>query len=304
MRGRRTALAAVVMLVTTGLLVAGCGGSDSGGSTEVGVTQSAPDQGMAMEGGAPAAEAAVPGAAPTVAERQVIRTGYLAMRADDVLATAAQVRALVAGSGGVVSSEDTQSTDGEASYATITAQVPADRLDGYIADVSRLGTVDSVNVSAQDVTTQVVDLDARIGALSTSIGRLTELLAAAERIEDLLAIETQLAQRQAELDALTAQRRYLSEQVAMSTITVSIAPLANVAEVDAPGFVSGLRSGWAAFVSLVMVAITALGFFLPFLLVLAVIAVPLTYVLVRQSRRHRRRAEAAAAPQAGPGAST
>ena len=61
-----------------------------------------------------------------------------------------------------------------------------------------------------------------------------------------------------------------------------------VTTVDAPGFLTGLENGWAAFVSLIMVAITALGFFLPFLLVLMIIAIPVTLVIVRQSRRHRR----------------
>ena len=72
----------------------------------------------------------------------------------------------------------------------------------------------------------------------------------------------------------------------MSTITVSLSPVTQIADVDAPGFLSGLQSGWAAFLSLIMVAVTAVGFFLPFLLVLAIIAIPVTLVIVRQARRH------------------
>ena len=294
-RRGRTRAAAIAALAVVGLLLAGCGGTGaSDASMDMGVVAEAPvaGDGMMVEGGA---AVTAPDAA-TVTTRQVIRTGYLSMRAEEVLATAARVRGLVAATGGLITTEDTQST-GDSSYATITAMVPADRLDDFVADVSELGTVDSVNVSAQDVTSQVVDLDARIDALSTSIDRLTQLLAQAERMEDLLAIETQLSQRQSELDALTAQRTYLADQVAMSTITVSIAPLTVAAAVEAPGFLSGLRSGWSAFVSLVMVAVTAVGFFLPFLVLLAIVAVPLTFVLVRQSRRrHATRAVAADAP--------
>ena len=84
----------------------------------------------------------------------------------------------------------------------------------------------------------------------------------------------------------------------MSTITISISPVDQVTTVDAPGFLSGLQNGWAAFVSLIMVAITALGFFLPFLLVLVVIAIPVTAVIIRQSRRHRRPAPGAIATPA------
>ncbi len=172
---------------------------------------------------------------PTVTtDRQIIKTGYVSMQVDDVTTSAFDVHALIKKRNGLISSEDTQSS-GDMTYSNITAQIPAADLDAFIADVSALGTVTSINVNAQDVTTQVVDLDARIKALQTSIDRLTQLLAEASRIEDLLAIETQLSQRQAELDALTAQRTWLGDQVAMSTITVSLSPVTQIADVDAPG---------------------------------------------------------------------
>jgi hypothetical protein len=287
----RARTAPLLVALVAAFLLAGCSGtstSDGEAIAPVGV-----NEGMTVEGGAPAVAgdmavadkvASVPTSIPT--DRQVIRTGYVSMRADDVTKATFDVHALVKKRNGVISGEDVQS-NGEATYANITAQIPAADLDAFIADVSKLGTVDSINITAQDVTTQVVDLDARIKALQTSVDRMTQLLAQATRIEDLLAIETQLSQRQSELDSLTAQRTWLGDQVAMSTITVSISPKTEIAEVDAPGFLSGLQSGWAAFVSLIMVAVTAIGFFLPFLLVLAVIAVPLALILVRQNRRHR-----------------
>ena len=297
----RTALAAAL---ATAFLLAGCSatsGTDTaveggapGVSNDMMVTEEMPAaEGMPADGKA--------ATTPSVAtERQVIRTGYVSMQVDDVTKSAFDVHGLIKKRNGLISSEDTQSS-GDMTYSTITAQIPAADLDAFIADVSALGTVTSVNVNAQDVTTQVVDLDARIKALQTSIDRLTQLLAEASRIEDLLVIETQLSQRQAELDALTAQRTWLGDQVAMSTITVTLSPVTQIADVDAPGFLSGLESGWAAFLSLIMVAVTAIGFFLPFLFVLALIAIPVTIVIVRQARRHHPRTAAGATPQT-PGA--
>lgn len=288
---------AAAALLATGLILAGCSTTGDSGAAEPAVmapdtmVEGAPpaDAGAAVDGGAVAPERA--GAAPgdvttstTVADRQIIRSGYLSMRVEDVRRSAAQVRGLTSAAGGLIVSEDVGAS-GDSAYATIQAQVPADRLDRFIEDVSALGTVDSVTLSASDVTAQVVDLDARIDALNTSITRLTQLLAQANRIEDLLAIETQLAQRQSELDGLTAQRKYLADQVAMSTLTVTLAPLTELPEVDAPGFLQGLKSGWAAFVSLVMVAVTAVGFLLPWLVLLAIVAVPIAILAARHARR-------------------
>ncbi|EUA93938.1 hypothetical protein I551_8810 [Mycobacterium ulcerans str. Harvey] len=54
---------------------------------------------------------------------------------------------------------------------------PADKLDGVLADAKNLGEVESMSIGHTDVTSQRVDLDARIEALQTSVNRLRELMA-------------------------------------------------------------------------------------------------------------------------------
>lgn len=301
-RGMRHSLTALAAITAVGLLLTGCGGSVTtmdeamveGAMVDGVVTEQMPSDQMPIED-APMAEAgasreATTPVSPTVADRSIIRTAYISLRVDAVDTAVRQVRDLTRASQGLIVSENVSGTDGDA-YASVTVQVPAGSLDPYLEQVQALGTVDSLDVSAQDVTTQVVDLDARIDALQTSIDRLTTLLAEADRVEDLLAVETELTRRQAELDSLTAQRTYLADQVAMSTVTVSLSPVTRVADVDTPGFLSGLSSGWSALIALVGYGFTALGFLLPFLLIAGVIAIPLTWLLVRQARRRRRVAE-------------
>lgn len=224
------------------------------------------------------------GGSVTTQDRSVIRTAYVDVRVEDVGAAVRDVRALVDRRHGLISSEDSR-VNGDSSYSSVTVQVPAADLDTFIADISSLGAVDSVSVNAQDVTTQVVDLDARIKALQTSIDRMNELLAQADQIDDLLAIETQLSARQAELDSLAAQRTWLGDQVAMSSVTITLSPTTTLTDIDAPGFLSGLRSGWAAFVSATAVGITALGFLMPFAIVFMLVLIPVIAIAVRQSRR-------------------
>jgi TolA-binding protein len=284
MRTRVLTLAAAAVIM---LLVGGCSASAPSATAQMDVKSAGEAVGApAPQGISPDGSVAQGVTTSVPAERQVIRTGYVAMRVDDPAKTAFSVHSLVAKYQGLISSEQTQA-NGDTSSSLITAQVPATQLDAFVADVTKLGKVDSVQVSAQDVTTQVVDLDARIKALQTSIDRMQQLLSQAQKIDDLLAIETQLSTRQAELDSLTAQRKYLGDQVAMSSVTVSLSPASELSSVDAPGFLSGLQSGWSAFISVIMVAITALGFLLPFLLVVMLVLVPLILIVIRQSRRHR-----------------
>ena len=295
MRARHTALLIGSILAATALL-SGCGSGDGSYSGDAYAGDAmAPLADGAMPEMAVEGDTAVGGtttdrdvaAASAATQREVIRTAYVSLRVDDVKDSATQVRALAVGMGGVVSTES-QTSDGTDGFATVTVQVPVDQLEPYLAAVSELGTVDSRTVTAEDVTLQVVDLDARIEALTTSITRLEELLARAETVEDLLAIETELARRQADLDALQAQRTWIGDQVAMSTVTVSLSPITVVTSSGAPGFLSGLESGWSAMVAAAGALITVAGFLLPFLLVLALIAIPVTFVIVRLTRRGRK----------------
>lgn len=268
-RNRWAALAA--LLLAPALLVA-CGG----GSTDAGAPL--PPQ---------AEDAAGPPTSEVVdANREVIRNASMLLQVDDVPATADRVSALAAERGGRTSSANIGATD-EDPYANIVVRVPAADLDDYLDDVSALGTVESLQVSAEDVTAQAVDLDARIAAIQTSVDRLTELLGQADTTKDLIEIERELSARQAELDSLRAQRASLSELVALSTVTIDLIPTPSAEAFVAPGFVSGLESGWAAVVSVAGIAITVLGFAAPFVVLLLIIGVPLAALLVWLRRRGR-----------------
>ena len=153
-----------------------------------------------------------------------------------------------------------------------------------VADLGDLGTVISVSITAQDVTTQVVDLDARIGVLQTSIDRLKSLQAQATSVTDLVAVESELANRQGELDSLTAQRGYLGQQVAMSTVTVSLSPITELTSSTAPGFLAGLQNGWSAFLALIAFVITSAGFLIPFVVIGAIVVIPVILLVMKRKK--------------------
>lgn len=273
----RRSTAAVMAIAALGalLLVSGC------------APQAGAPAPMPMSEGAPA-DAAVAGPidkAPAIGP-QIVTTAWLTLRVESVTAGITEVSALVASAGGAIQQQDLTTADG-AQTATIVVRVPATGLDAFLAQVESLGTVENVSRQATDVTQQRIDLDARIGALTASVSRLRQLLDEAGSVADLVAVETELANRQAELDGLTAQRDYLADQVSLSTVTITLLPTVQAGGAQAPGFLAGLQNGIAALGASIGIAITALGFLLPFLLILAVIAVPVAWVLVRRARRPR-----------------
>lgn len=281
---RRGLIAGAALLCLAGFVTA-CSSGDTGPMM---TDQSVPGEPM-MEGAlGPEAMQAQADRDATSVQQQVIKTATISIRVDDVTRTGAKVVDLVTENKGYIQQQDLSNAD-DTTYETITARVPADRLDAFIAGVSALGSVEYLNSQASDVTQQVVDLEARIRALQTSVQRLEELLAATTNVADLVAVETELANRQAELDSLISQRDYLGDQVTYSTVTVSINPVVESIGATPPGFVSGLQNGWTALVTLAAAAITALGFLLPFILITSAIAVPIIIAITAAGRRRRRR---------------
>lgn len=246
-------------------------------------------------GDSAADSATVPGAEDSTLDREVITTGWVSLVAADPAQTAEDIATMVETAGGWVESRSqTAGYDDVGPSSSITVRLPSDRVSDTVAALNDAGEVEDVSVDSVDVTATGQDLDARIGALTASVSRLTELIADAETTADLIAAESELTTRQAELDALTSQRASLTEQVAMSTLTVSISAESPPSELTPGGFLGGISRGWSALVTTANVVVVVLGAVLPWL-----IPVALVYIIVRIARRRRSTQDPGQPPRAG-----
>ncbi|OBI69299.1 DUF4349 domain-containing protein [Mycobacterium sp. E796] len=229
-------------------------------------------------------EAPPPPQAPADAtyKRDVITTGSMQMIVAEPTQVADRLVTAVTDAGGRVDSRSERSGSSSPTVDLV-LRIPADKLDGVLADAKKLGTVDSMSIGHNDVTSQRVDLDARIEALQTSVNRLLQLMGRAGNVADLLAAESSLTQRQAELDSLRAQRATLGDQISYATIDVSLSTKPTVTQ---PGFMSALKHGWQSLLSAIHGVVMAVGFLIPWIPVLAVVA--LVLVLVRRRKPFRR----------------
>jgi hypothetical protein len=294
------------------LAVAGCsggGGGGASGSTGVGQVAGQPD---VAQGGAARAPAGQPksetGAGnvlpaghvllgsniPTT--RAIVYDADLTERVRDVTAAAERAVSITTAAGGYLFGE--QSGDAAGS-ADLTLKVPAARFTGVLTSLRQLGKPLSSSETAQDVTSQVVDLTSRVATAKASVTRVRALLAKATRIGDVIDIEGELTKREADLESLEGQLGVLTDQVALSTIDLHLTKVGKAAPVrhhKAGGFVGGLRTGWHAFVAAFTVGLAVLGATLPF--VLGVGAVGALAWWVRRNVRARRRPTPAPASEA------
>lgn len=218
--------------------------------------------------------------------RAIVYNGSITVRVDRPDQAAGRVSGVATGADGFVGS-DKRTSDDDRSEAILTLRVPAAKFAAVVDELARLGKEESRQINTEDVTEQVVDLDARLVSQRASVNRTRALLAQARTIGEIVSIESELAKREGELGVLEARKRNLDDLTTLSTITVTLlGPDAKVAEPEpTSGFVAGLKAGWKAFLSSMRVLLTVVGVLLPWLVILGIpVAVALWL-----SRRLRRR---------------
>jgi hypothetical protein len=285
---RAGALAALLLLVG---FLSGCSGANDaggGGGGEAG-SVAAEDGGGDEEAAARDVDAADDTLEEAAPRRAIVRTAEVQIRTDDPAGARDDLDRLLRAWGGFVADEETYVGDeGEVQGSYLQVRVPADRYQDLLDELADLGEVLGVQQHAEDVTEAIVDVSSRIRTHRVSLARLRTLMTSAENVNALVRIESEITEREAELESLLARRANLAGRVAMARVTVDLsAPGAPEAgPLDDAGFLAGLESGWKALGDVAVVAATALGASLPFLAALAVVLVPLA-LWMRSSRRRR-----------------
>ena len=151
------------------------------------------------------------------AERMLVRRGAMDVVVEDVPAAAARVQSQLVASGGYVE----RGQLGERS-ASFTLRVPEKALDATLDSLATLGSVAGRTVSAQDVTEEAIDLDARLQSLIATRDRLRKLHDNATTVTEVIAVERELGRVQGEVDSLEGRLKHLRSSAALSTIELSL----------------------------------------------------------------------------------
>lgn len=187
----------------------------------------------------------------TQPDRYLIKTATLTIEAEDVKQATSQISAAATAAGGYVS-DMRESVDpyGRAN-ATIIVRMPVEKLDSTLHGVEALGRVISSQVTAEDVTEDYVDTDARINNLKKTEERLVDHLSKTSSIENTLKIEQEMTRVRGELERLQGHMRFMSHRIAYSTIQVTITEKPKAGPVTPPETFSSASIATQALISLV-----------------------------------------------------
>jgi hypothetical protein len=216
--------------------------------------------------------------------RLIIRTGQASIEVDSLEPAMAELRRIVRRSGGFVADASVQSGRNQIRSATLELKVPAARFDELTQGLEPLGKLEFVNVGAEDVSEEFVDLGARVVNSRRLEDRLIELLRTRTgKLQDVLSVERELARVREEIERMEGRLRFLKASAQLSTLAVSLhEPPPIVA--SHPGrsvILEAFRTAWRNFVGVLAGAIASLGFVLP--------ALALGWGTVILAKKYRRR---------------
>ena len=160
----------------------------------------------------------------TASGPMIIRTAQLNLITKEFDKARAQLEAILKRHRGYVGELKVNDTTGSGRTLTATLRIPADQLDATLTEVKTLGRVEAESQSGQDVTSQYVDLQARLSNARNTEQRLTDLLRnRTGKLSDVLEVEQELDRVRGEIEQMEAERKNMSNQVSYATLNATIA---------------------------------------------------------------------------------
>ena len=180
-------------------------------------------------------------------ERKIIRNGELTIELDSPEEAQRRIAAIAEKHGGFVVNSESRRNDGNQQAAprisiNVIARVPAAKFAEAVAEIEQMGgSLLHRKITGQDVTEEFIDLEAQIRAKRALESQFLEIMKRAQKVSEALEVQTQLAEVRGEIERLEGRRRFLENQAALSTITVTLQTPAPIVAATTGGFWHGIK---------------------------------------------------------------
>jgi Domain of unknown function (DUF4349) len=203
-----------------------------------------------------------------IGSRLIVRTGQASIEVDSLETSMAALRQIVQRVGGFVADASIQSGRNQIRSATLQLKVPAARFDDLTEGLRPLGRLQFVNVGAEDVSEEFVDLTARVANARRMEERLVEILRTRTgKLQDVLSVEREIARVREEIERMEGRVRFLKASAPLSTLSVNLYEPAPLVATHPGRNVIGeaFKTAWRNFVGVLAGVIASLGFVIPVL---------------------------------------
>lgn len=196
----------------------------------------------------------------------LIRTGHASIEVDTLERAIAAVQVMARRLGGYVANTNLQVGERQPRRADLQLRFPSSRFDEATSALQPIGKVETLVINTDDVGEEYVDMTARMTNARRLEERLIDLLARRTgKLEDMLAVERELARVREEIERYEGRLRFLRSRASVSTLSLTVHEPAPVFE-PRPGpsrIGEAFREAWRNFVGFLAALISALGWLVP-----------------------------------------
>lgn len=288
--------ALVLALLFAAVMLTGCGGAqtaaDNGAMADtVGQTEpmSAPQDGFTLE------ESGFTTLPQPPSGAKLIYTSHINLETMEFSSSAAALTELVSQHGGFFEQQE-MSNRGDKQSGSYAVRIPTDRLEEFLTAVAQKEVFQLTyqSTSCENVSEVYGDIENRMETLHITQERLQELLTQAESMEDIIAIESKLAEIEAQLDALSGEKNHYDNLIDYATIYVQLQEVSALSGGVDPsmgqrlsyGFQKGLQNFAEGVENLLVWVVSNL-----ILLLLVAVLVVVVVLLVRKQKKKKKAAQ-------------
>lgn len=205
------------------------------------------------------------------ADQKIIRTANVRFQvADFKTATAAINRIVPQHRAELLSANETREEGNLKSNLVI--KVPPPQFEPLLNElVEQSLYLDAKNIAAEDVTTEYIDVAARLKAKKAVEARYLDLLQRAKTVKDIITVEEQLRQIREEIESSEARLLYINRQTTYSTIHLEYYQTLTATSSPETSFAvrmrNALRGGW----DLILALFVGLLYLWPLFLIIPVL---------------------------------
>jgi hypothetical protein len=188
--------------------------------------------------------------------RKLIRNGSIDFKVKEVKQTKIEIEKICKELNAYISNES-ENNFGDRLQYNQTIRVPADKFDALLTRIESLAVkVENKNISTEDVTEEFIDVEARLNTKKELETRYLEILKQAKTVEEIISVESQIANVRSEIESMQGRLEYLKNQVSLSTINVSYYETLGTDFGFATKLVDSLKDGWQNLLSFIILLIT------------------------------------------------
>lgn len=239
-------------------------------------------------------EDAIGSSSSVEANRKIIRNVSMSLETQEFDKVTEAIQKKITDLGGYAESVDMSDLLNSTNrYCSITARIPASKLDQFVNVVSKEGNVVSKNISAQDITVNYVDMESHVKVLKIEQERLIALIEKAVDLDSIILLENRLTEIRYDLENYQSQLRMYDNQVEYSTVTITVDEVIRYSTVvDKKSILDQMKSGLSDTMYSIKMDIEDFAIFvvvnIPYIIFWGVVVGGIIIVIRRKTKKNKR----------------